>query len=115
MLKSNNWILNYSHIVVLNIFSHGLNDLFEITIVHKMVPLSFTDNESLQTRVDRIVKNGLFIERAIVSSYCATLSQPNNVYNVSVELKPDVDGSFHYEIHFFNVFDGLIHNTFFAS
>ena len=80
-----------------------------------MVPLSFTDNESLQTRVDRVIKNGLFIERAIVSSYCATLAQPNNVYNVPIELKPDVDGSFHDEIHFFNVFNGPVDNTFFAS
>ena len=65
--------------------------------------------------MDRVIEDGLLVEGAIVSSYSTPHRQPNNVDNVTVELKANIDGSIHDEVHFFYVIDSLVNDASFAS
>jgi len=78
-------------------------------------PLSLANDEGVQTRVEKVIEDGLLVECAILSSYSTSHAQPNDVDYVTVKLKANVDGSFHEEVHFFYIIDSLVNDAVFAS
>ena len=104
------WIFNIQHVIFFNFFPQRLGEIIEILIVDVIEPVSLPYSKGMQTRMHRVVEYSLFVESAVVGPNGHSFGEANGVLDGSIEFESNIDGSFHDEVHLFDIFNGLVDN-----